>query len=112
MELIKICQLHNKGTRRIDCLIEKEANSPPIPSPIAAKFRRYNLIDYKSPNESMNIENFYKVLSYAYSLPEHLHDISVLDNLTISLVSHRFPRNLAKQLNSLIKIYAGRINRI
>lgn len=86
----------NTGSRRIDCLIEKEANSPSIPSPIAEKFRRYNLIDYKSPNESMNIENFYKVLSYAYSLPDHFHDISVLDNLTISLVSHRFPRNLAK----------------
>lgn len=92
----------NKGSRRIDCMIIKNANSPPIDSPIASCFLQYNLIDYKSPMESMNVQNFYKVLSYAYSLPDFLHSDDVLESTTITLISSHFPRKLIKHFREKI----------
>lgn len=102
----------NTQPRRIDCLITKQPGSPPVPSPIAAIFRHYNLIDYKSPHESMTVTNFYKAVSYACSLPDFLDDPSVAENLTLSLVTHKYPRKLIKYLNtkfpnSLEKIMPG-----
>ena len=52
----------NTGSRRIDCLIEKEANSPPIFSPIAAKFRRYNLTDFRAVLQNISKKNITKHL--------------------------------------------------
>lgn len=102
----------NTGVRRIDCLIEKAPGSPRIPSPIACKFRHYNLIDYKSPHESMNVLNYHKVLSYAHSLPDLLHDNDIFSDLTITLVTHRYPRKLIKYITdrlgkSIEKIIPG-----
>lgn len=45
----------NKDHYRLDGLIIKKPGSPPIPSPIAKIFQKYNAIDYKSPRESLNI---------------------------------------------------------
>lgn len=86
------------GPRRIDCLIKRQANAPPIDLPIAAIFRQYNIIDYKSPHESMNVQNFYKVLSYAYSLPDFFHDDNILTETTISLVSNHYLEKLTQHL--------------
>lgn len=89
----------NTGPRRIDCIIEKKPGSSEIPSPIARKFRHYNLIDYKSPHESMNIINYHKVLSYVHSLPDLFHDSGIFSNLTVTLVTHHYPRKLIKYLS-------------
>lgn len=88
----------NRQCRRIDCLITKEPGSPPIDAAIARKFRRYNLIDYKGPGESMSVINYYKVLSYAYSLPEHIGSSDILDQLFVMLVTHYYPRDLIKHI--------------
>lgn len=86
----------NRQSRRIDCLITKIPGTPAVNSAIARNFRHYNLIDYKGPSESMNVINYYKVLSYAYSLPEHLGSADVLDQLSVMLVTHYYPYNLIK----------------
>ena len=88
----------NRQSRRIDCLITKKPGAPPIDAAIARNFRQYNLLDYKGLGESMSIINYYKVLSYAYSLPEHMGSSSVLDQLFIMLVTHYYPRNLIKHI--------------
>lgn len=89
----------NTQLRRIDCLITKVPGTPPIPFPIAACFRHYNLIDYKGPSDSMTIQNFYKAVSYACSLPDFLGDPSIPENLTLSLVTHKYPRKLIRYLS-------------
>lgn len=90
-----------KNPRRLDALIIKKDNIP-IDSPIAASFLHYNIIDYKSPAESMNITNFYKVLSYTYSLPDFFHLDNILTETTITLVSHSFPVKLVHHLRENI----------
>lgn len=88
----------NTGPRRIDCLITKAPGSPAIPSPIARIFRQYNIVDYKSPDESMTTADFYKVLSYAYSLPAFLQYENILDEMTVTLIAHRSPHKLVSHL--------------
>lgn len=92
----------NENPRRLDALIIKKSDNSPIASPIAASFLRYNVIDYKSPGKSMNITNFYKVLSYAYSLPDLFHSDAILNEITITLVSHSFPVKLVRHIRDRI----------
>lgn len=89
----------NTKSRRIDCLVTKKPGTLPIEFLLAQKFRQYNLIDYKGPGESMSVINYYKVLSYAYSLPEHMGSANVLEELYIMLVTHYYPRRLIRHLN-------------
>lgn len=90
----------NSGPRRIDCLITKENVQAHIDTPIAAFFRHYNLVDYKGPDESMSTPNFYKALSYACSLPDFLHSSPDFDDLTLTLISHKYPRSLARHFRT------------
>ncbi len=90
----------DKDHYRLDGLIIKKPGSPPIPSPIAKIFRKYNAIDYKSPSESLNIISFYKALSYAYGLPDCLNDPTAVNQITLTLVSHHFPRKLVRFLEA------------
>ena len=87
--------LLNRGIRRADLLIIKAPENPPPDTPIARHFRQYNVIDYKGPGESMNTLNFFKALSYACSLPDLLHETSAAEELTLTLVTHHFPRRFA-----------------
>ena len=88
----------NKGKRRLDGLIIKVPESPPISTSIAKIFRQYNAVDYKGPDESMTVSNYFKALSYAYSIPDYLNDPAAVNQITLTLVSHRFPRKLIHYL--------------
>lgn len=88
----------NKGHRRLDSLIIKSPGSPPIVSPIACIFRQYNALDYKGPDESMTVSNYLKALSYVYSIPGYLNNPSAVNEITLTLVTHRFPRKLSHYL--------------
>ncbi len=58
---------HQLGTKplEIDMLIIKKDADPPIRKNIGQIFRRYNLIEYKSPGDYLSIDDFYKVYAYA-----------------------------------------------
>lgn len=92
----------NTGPRRIDCVITKAPGSKHITSPIATIFRSYNLVDYNGPSESMTIKNFYKVLSYAFSLPDYFQSNEVIDQITITFITHKYPRRLLKLIEQKV----------
>ena len=48
----------------IDVLIIKKKNSEPIRKNIGKIFRKYNIIEYKSPSDSLSVDDFYKVYGY------------------------------------------------
>lgn len=93
----------NRGKRRTDCLIIKAPDAPPLTSPIGRIFRRYNIIDYKGPDESMTISNFFKAQSYALSIPDYLKQHKAIHEITLTLMTHRHPRILISYIrkNSL-----------
>ena len=58
---------HQLGTdpMRIDVLIVKKHSEEQVQKNIGQIFREYNLIEYKSPEQYLSIDAFYKVLGYA-----------------------------------------------
>ena len=93
---------HQLGTKpkEIDVLIIKKDGTHPIHKNIGRIFRGHNLIEYKSPADSLNIDDFYKVYGYAcfYKSDSSLADVIPIDDLTITFVCHRYPRNLMEHL--------------
>lgn len=58
---------HQLGTKplEVDILITKKDAGIPIWKNIGQIFRRYNIIEYKSPEDYLSIDDFYKVYAYA-----------------------------------------------
>lgn len=90
----------NKKPLQIDLLIIKKIEEIFLDHDMGRLFRRHNIIEYKSPEDSMNEDVFLKVVSYAclYKASEkHVGDIEVED-VSITLVRKRFPRKLFQWL--------------
>jgi len=81
---------------RIDCIIIKKPKDLVIKKNIAAIFRGSNLIEYKSPDDFVSVEDFYKVYAYA-CLFSSFEKVPVTD-ITISFVESHYPRELLKHL--------------
>lgn len=93
---------HQLGTKpkEIDVLIIKKKDKIPIKKNIGRIFRKYNIIEYKGPDDSLTINDFYKVLGYTYFYKaDTLVDDEIKSNeLTITFVSKRFPQKLFQHL--------------
>jgi hypothetical protein len=77
---------------RIDCVVIKKAKDIVIKKNIAAIFREWNLLEYKSPGDYVSVADFYKVYGYAclYASFERVP----ISGLTISFVESRYPKKL------------------
>ena len=70
-------------------------------------------LEYKSPEDKLNLDTFIKVLGYAclYKANEKYFDEIRLEDITISLVRDRYPRELMKWLKAneykVIETYSG-----
>jgi hypothetical protein len=73
---------------RIDVVIIKKIKDIPLRKNIAAIFRTVNLLEYKSPTDSLSVEDFYKVYGYG-CLYMFLNKISIND-LTLTFVESRY----------------------
>ncbi len=87
---------------QIDLLIiEKKSNTDTqIQNEIGKIFRKYNIIEYKSPKDNLTVDDFFKTLGYAYiykGLGESVNQIP-LSELTISLVREKNPSGLFREL--------------
>ena len=89
---------YNLNTKplQMDLLIIKKLKELEIKNEIGKLFRTHNIVEYKSPDDSMNVNTYLKVLAYAYlykSYEEHVDDIG-LNEITITLVRERNPVKL------------------
>lgn len=57
--------LLSKQPLQMDILIIKKLKDVPIRKTIGRIFRKHNIIEYKSPGDSLSINDFYKVYGYA-----------------------------------------------
>ena len=93
---------HQLGTKpmEIDVLVIKKKRETPVSKNIGRIFRKYNIIEYKSPTDYMSINDFYKVCGYAffYKSDTVREDEIPVDQITISLVSRSYPRKLIQHL--------------
>lgn len=67
-----------------------------IKNEVGKLFRKHNILEYKSPKDSMNVSTFLKVMAYAYlykTYEKHVDDIK-LEEITITLVREVKPEKL------------------
>jgi len=83
---------------RIDCVIIKKAKGVKIKKNIAAIFRMWNLLEYKSPDDYVSVADFYKVYGYA-CLYASFKNVPVND-MTITFVERRYPGKLLKHFKN------------
>ena len=90
----------SKKPLRLDLLIIKKVANVPIKNEIGRMFRTYNVVEYKSPDDSLSISDYYKTIAYAclYKGLEGRADEIPAREVTVSLVRDRYPRELFKAL--------------
>jgi len=81
---------------KIDCVVIKKVKDVAIKKNIAAIFRGWNLLEYKSPGDYVSVDDFYKVYAYAclYKSFEKVPETG----LTVSFVESHYPRKLLEHL--------------
>lgn len=91
---------HNLNTKplEVDLLIIKKDASVHIFNEIGSFFRGYNIIEYKSPKDRLDINVFYKSIAYAclYKAYGNSVDERNADDITVSIVRETKPRELFK----------------
>lgn len=78
----------------VDILVVRKIKEARILLNIAQLFREHNIIEYKSPEDYLSIDDYYKVKAYAYlykTLGERINSIKI-EEMTITMVSSKFPK--------------------
>ena len=93
---------YNLNTKplEIDLLVIKKEASVRIKNEIGALFRGHNIMEYKSPDDSLDIDTFYKTGAYAslYKSYGKTLDAIKADDVTVSLVREAKPEGLFRYL--------------
>ncbi|MDR3198019.1 MAG: DUF4351 domain-containing protein [Planctomycetaceae bacterium] len=87
-----------KGPLRVDILIIKKHKDIVIDKNIARIFRQHNIIEYKSPDDTLDIGNYYKTQSYQFFYA-YREKIDIADS-SVTLVTSQHPYNLLKYLSN------------
>ena len=89
---------YNLNTKplEMDLLIVKKEKDVEIKNEIGKIFRTHNIIEYKSPDDSMNLNTYMKVIAYAclYKAYENYVDEIELSEITITMVREKKPVKL------------------
>jgi hypothetical protein len=91
-----------KEPLRVDLLIVKKRNHAAIKNEIGHIFKKYNVLEYKSPGDSLTIDDYYKTVGYACiykGLGKTVDEIPA-DGLTVSLFREDYPEKLIETLKS------------
>ncbi len=95
---------HNLGKMplRVDLLVIKKEPGQTIKNEIGKFFRGNNILEYKSPDDGVNIDTFYKVLSYACLYKAETGKVDEIQDtdITISLIREGKPEKLLRQLSA------------
>ena len=90
----------SKEPLKMDLLIIKKRKDAVIENQIGAIFRQYNIFEFKSPRDSLTIDDYIKTVGYAYlykGLGKHTDEIP-FSELTVSLVRDVMPEGLFRSI--------------
>lgn len=96
---------------QIDELIIKVKDHEVIEKNIGKIFRKYNIIEYKSPDDHLIINDFYKVYGYCcfyQADTEKVFEISPQE-LTITFICNHYPRKMIQHLQKYRKLEITKI---
>ena len=85
---------------RIDFLVIKKENDIVLDDPIGEFFRQVNIFEYKSPEDGLSVDDFYKVQAYGLLFKGFGRKVNELpiENITLTIVRHIYPQNMMKML--------------
>jgi hypothetical protein len=86
----------------MDLLVIKKNTDVEIKKQLGRIFRKYNILEFKSPKDSLSIDDLIKTVGYAYiykGLGKTINDIP-LGELTVSVVRDVYPRELIKTIRA------------
>ena len=86
----------SKEPIRIDLLIIKDGSAGQIKNEIGHIMRTYNVIEYKSPEDALTIDDFYKTVGYACfykGYGEHVNAVPI-NELTVSIFRETKPTKM------------------
>ena len=89
----------SKKPMQIDVLVKNEKDVK-IQKNIGRIFRQYNIIEYKSPDDRLNIDDFYKTYGYACFYKSETGDVDQIPatELTITFVCYHYPVKMLQRL--------------
>lgn len=95
--------LLSKKPPQIDVLILKKPDNMHIKKSIGRIFRGHNILEYKSPEDYLSINDFYKVYGYACFYQSNTDIVKKIDpeDLTITFICSHYPRELIKHLTTV-----------
>ena len=84
----------------IDLLVITKSKDAIIANETWKYLKGHNIFEYKSPDDSLNIDTFHKAMGYANLYKAGGARVNAIDagDITISLVRRRYPRKLIKDL--------------
>ncbi len=108
LEFITEYELSKKPIR-VDMLIIRKDDNTRIENKIGRLFRKHNIVEYKSPDDELTIDVFYKVIGYTglyiglngSGLNYNKSSANLEIEETISFFRHRKPINLFRNLKKL-----------
>ena len=96
---------HTLGTKpmQVDVLIIKKERNRKIRKNIGQIFRIHNIVEYKGPGRSLNIDDFYKVYGYTCFYKSDTNKANEIcpEDISISLVCSRYPKALIQYLRQV-----------
>ena len=102
MQYLEMHEEHllSKKPLQIDVLIIKKLRDVEIKKTIRRIFRKHNIIEYKSPDDSLSVNDFYKVYGYACIYQSNTDRIKEIDpeDMTLTFVCSHYPREFLKHL--------------
>ena len=96
----------SKKPMQIDVLVIKKRVDDKINKNIGRIFRKHNIIEYKSPDDYVSIDDFFKVYAYALfykSESKNIDDIKISE-ITITYVSMGYPEKLVEYIEKILRL--------
>lgn len=93
----------SKEPIRMDLLIIKKLSDVRIKNEIGHIFRKFNVVEFKSPDDALSIDDYYKTVGYAClykGLGETVNQIPA-NELTISIFRESYPREMFEAMKNL-----------
>jgi hypothetical protein len=94
-----------------DVMIIKLIEELQIKKNIGRIFKRFNIIEYKGPDDYVSIDDYYKITAcaYLYKIDVAMTDSIKIEDITMSIVGVHYPRKL---VNHLRDVYGYRVENV
>lgn len=90
----------------IDVLVIKKEGNAEIRKNLGRIFRKHNILEYKSPEDSLTIDDFYKVYAYACLYKADTARVNEIkaEDITLTFVTKKFPYKMVQELQQSRKM--------